>query len=445
MAIATTSVFLIATLSLHSFAEFSLILPGIYVPACTVMGIAFAMSEAHKTKRIRRSQKRSRLDLAKNSQRTSPKTSQAPAVCLLAALGLVLVGTYFNRPRIIADAIQHRLNQWSFDALEAETTLNSIVRDGESALQHYPHDGQLNLVMGKAYVEKFRWQTYRQSPQGRTFWDATHPQVFRAQFFALLKRENIDIKVLFNDPEQLTSLTSALVCWRKAHLMLPLDWRPHLSLTELDFVDLKTQKTSFHLDKLQTLAFNRPKVLTNAGLIAIAYPGPEEAFPIFKTALKSSPRQLNIIFPVALKQYGTRIIAEPFLPQHAPSLLELVNSYSASNPNPQIVDGIWKQISAALPLMPDSNRQKPLIAAEVFRREGNLKGEIDSLRSAVSMSPLNADIRYQYAQALLNDKQYAAAREQINRCIQQQPNDIPFQEFRDLIDESLPSMPGTIR
>lgn len=443
LSIASTLVFMIAALSLHSLAEFSLILPGIYVPACTVIGIAFAMSETHKSKRARRSKKRSRLELAKDSRKINKSTRQASTIFLAIAFGLVLVGTYFNRPRIAADSIQHRLTQWSFDSLEAETTLNSILRDGEAALQKYPNDGQLNLVMGKAYIEKFRWQTYRQSPQGRLFWDATHPQVFRAQFFYRSKRENISFEAFLNDPERVNSLVQSLDCWRKAHFLLPLDWRPHFSLAELDFVRLDTQQTSFHLNKLQTLALNRPKVLTNSGIIALAYPGPDEAFPIFKRALACSPDQISIIFPIALKQYGTRVVAEPFLPLHAPTLLQLANSYSSVNPNPLIVDGIWKQISAALPLMPDSNRQKPLIAAEAFRREGNIQGEISSLRTAVTLNPLNTDIRFQYAQALLKDNQTANAREQINTCIRQQPKKMQFQEFRDSLDESLPPLPAT--
>ena len=445
LSIASTSVFLIAALSLHSFAEFSLILPGIYIPACTIMGIAFAMGETHKSKRLRRSKKRSRFDPAKVSTKSTNKSSQASTAFLVVALGLVLVGTYFNRPRITADDIQHRLTKWSFDSLEAETTLDSIVRDGESALQKYPNDGELNLVMGKAYVERFRWQTYRQNPQGRSYWNTTHPQIFRAQFFARSKRENINTKAFIDDPDRLASLTQALACWRKAHRLLPLDWRPHMSLAELDFVELETQQTSFHLNKLQTLAFNRPKVLTNAGIIALAYPGPDEAFPIFKRALACSTDQLNIIFPIALQQYGTRVVEEPFLPQHAPSLLQLANSYSSANPDPQIVDGIWKQIRVALPLMPDSNRQKPLIAAEAFRREGDVKGEIESLRTAVTLNPLNTDIRFQYAQALSKDKQFANAREQINTCIRQQPNKTQFQEFRDLLDENLPASPETLQ
>jgi hypothetical protein len=58
------------------------------------------------------------------------------------------------------------------------------------------------------------------------------------------------------------------------------------------------------------------------------------------------------------------------------------------------------------------------------------------------MNPLNAEIRFQYAKALFQDKQYVQAREQINTCIRQQPDKAPFNDFRKLLEQSLPALPN---
>lgn len=440
--IAVCLAFLLAAIILHSFVEFSLFLPGIYIPVCLILGIGCAMVNLQPTKKRRRSKRRSRLERAKESHTNQTNSPLLPALCLGTSAALVLIGMYYNRPRTAAETLQSELSQWSFESEGAENALNSIVSKGEAALQKFPRDGQLNLVMGKVYVEKYRWHTYRSAPTGRAAWDATNPLIARAQYFRRSKQETLNINSLLNDNERSEALSKALNCWRMAHHMMPLDWRPHLALAELDFVDFKYQDTEFHLDKLKSLAFNRPKVLTNAGIVATIYPGKEAAFSLFKRAMESAPNQTSTILPIALDQFGSRVVEAPFLPQHAPTLLQIANRFSAANADPKFLDAIWKQISDSLPLLPDSDRQKHLIAAELFRRNGDLKGEIDSLRSAVTMNPLNAEIRFQYAKALFQDKQYVQAREQINTCIRQQPDKATFNDFRKLLEQSLPALPN---
>jgi len=440
IALATT--FLLASIVLHSFVEFSLFLPAIYLPTCLVLGIAFAMANQSISKKRRRSKRRSRVEKARESVNAKSDSSLMPMFCLAASGFLVLTGMFYNRPRTASETIQAELERWSFEQEQAEIALNAIVAKGEKALKQFPRDGQLNLVMGKVYVEKYRWLSYRMAPTGKAAWDASHPLVARAQFFRRSKQETLNIETLLEDPERAGTLTSAYRCWLMAHHMLPLDWRPHLALAELDFVDFKDQDSEFHLNQLQTLAFNRAKVLTNAAIVALIYPGKDAAFPLFKRAMESSPSQFSTILPIALAQFGSRVVEEPFLPQHAPTLLQIANRLESSNTDPKLsnsnmIDQLWKQIANALPLMPNSDRQKPLIAAELFRREGDLKGEIDSLRSAVIMNPLNAEIRFQFAQALFKDKQFVQAREQINTCIRQQPDKTPFADFRKQLEESL--------
>lgn len=441
-AIAVCMSFLLAAIILHSFVEFSLFLPAVYMPVSLVLGIAFSMSNLQPTKKRRHSKRRSRLERARDAQTNQSESYLIPSICLATSAALVVIGMYYNRPRTAAEAIQSELNQWSFEQEEAETSLNTIINKGESALQKFPRDGQLNLVMGKAYVEKYRWLTYKSAPTGRAAWDATNPQIARAQFFRRSKQETLTISTLLNDSERSEALISAINCWRVAHQMMPLDWRPHLALAELDFVDFGHQDTEFHLNKLQSLAFNRAKVLTNAGIVALVYPGKDMAFSMFKRAMESSPTQVATILPIAIPQFGNQVVERPFLPQHAPTLLQVANRFAAAKADPLLLDAVWKQISDALSLLPDSDRQKPLIAAEVFRRDGNLKGEIDSLRSAVTMNPLNADIRFQYAQALFQDKQFVQAREQINTCLRQQPDKAAFSDFRRLLEQSLPPLPN---
>lgn len=441
-AIAVSLAFLLAAITLHGFVEFSLFLPAIYIPVCVVLGIATAMMELQPSKKRRRTKRRSRIDRVKESQTQQSNSQLLPILCLATSGCLVLVGMYFNKPRSAAESIQSELNRWSFEQENAESSINAIVAKGEKALQQFPNDGQLNLVMGKLYVEQYRWLTYRLAPTGQAAWEATNPQVTRAQYFRRSKQETLTVDSLLADPERSQTLTKALNCYRTAHQTMPLDWRPHLSLAELDFVDFENQHTQLHLEKLETLAFNRAKVLTNAGIVALVYPGKDLAFALFKRAMESSPAQVTVILPISISQFGNRIVEEPFLPQHAPTLLQLANRFSETKADPAITEAVWKQIADALPNMPDSDRQKALIAAQVFRRSGNLKGEIDSLRTAVTMNPLNADIRFQYAKSLFEDKQFVQAREQINTCIRQQPDKKSFVDFRDMLERSLPSLPN---
>ncbi len=444
LAIATATIFLLTSTALHSFVDFSLFLPGIYLPFCLILGIAFANSELQIAKRRRKSKRRSRLERARDNNQTNEGTNNYSYILPLAiAVGLVAIGTYFNQPRTAADQLQAELNDWSFEQEQAETKLEGIIARGERELAKFPNDGHLNIVMGRAYTGRFRWLQYRLAPTGKAAWDATTPIFSRDSYFRRSKTENLNIQTLLSDPEQSEALTKAYACWHKAHQMLPLDWRPHLALAELDFVQFDQERTAFHLNALQSLAFNRAKLLTNAGIIALIYPGKESAFPLFKRAMESKPTELNSIFNIALMQYGQDIVNQPFLPQHAPSLLQLVKRYETPTADPVIVEGLWKSISQAIPNLPDSDRQKALIAAEVARRQGDLKGEVDQLRLAVVANPLNAEIRFSYAQALFRAKQYVQAREQINTCLRQQPDKQEFVKFKEQLQQSLPSLPST--
>jgi tetratricopeptide (TPR) repeat protein len=155
--------------------------------------------------------------------------------------------------------------------------------------------------------------------------------------------------------------------------------------------------------------------------------------------MQADPNEAKTIFPIALMQFGNRIAEPGFLPNDAPTLIQLANNYERQSPDPAILESLWRNIGESLPLLPDTDRQKPLIAAEYYRRQGKVKEEIDSLKNAVRLNPTNAEIRFSYAQALVKGNQPALARDQINTCIRQRPDNKEFLLFRDNLLKTSPT------
>lgn len=429
-------VFLCSTLILHNLVDFSLILPGIYLPACLAIGILFAATERDVPQRRKR--KRTALSsLPKTVQTTVRKHLLFPVLLLIPVTAILAISPSFIAPRSIAEQLQTSLDNWQYDAINSEEKLDEILREGESAITRFPNDGQLNQVLGRAYTEKFRLLQYNSTTKSATSWNNTNVAITRIRFLQRIKTEQINLSTFFTSKSEADTLRRSHNHWQKASAALPLDWRPHIALAELDFVDFEHEHTFLHLEKLKSLAFNRPKVLTNAGLLALAYPGKDQAFELFKRSLESSPSQLQLIFPIAYRQFGKRIVNEPFLPLDPISLLQLTETKNSAPIHPETLDGIWDLIEVSLPQLSDDNRQKAIIAAELYRYRGNKELEIASLRQAVTMSPIDTELRVRYAEALAEDKQYRLALEQIETCLRQRPNDAELKTIKVRIEQQV--------
>jgi tetratricopeptide (TPR) repeat protein len=354
-------------------------------------------------------------------------------------LGLLLLGTYSTLPRAATESLFQSAKAWHFETDEGEEKLQQIVSRGDELLKKYPDDGELNMVMANVYTNQYRWIRYSTTPAGKPYWDNTLPLFLRAEYFDRSRRENLTVQSLLNNQATSLALANAWNCWNKAHRYLPLDWRPHRGLTELDFVNFDYQATELHVKSLTQLAFNQPKTLTAVGITALTFPGKDTAFLAFQKAMQADPNEAKTIFPIALMQFGNRIAEPGFLPNDAPTLIQLANNYERQSPDPAILESLWRNIGESLPLLPDTDRQKPLIAAEYYRRQGKVKEEIDSLKNAVRLNPTNAEIRFSYAQALVKGNQPALARDQINTCIRQRPDNKEFLLFRDNLLKTSPT------
>ncbi len=432
--LAPASIFLFSSLALHSFVDFSLVLPGIYLPACLAIGIFFAISEQKHP--LRRQRKRTRTKTNTNDRQNHPqKLALLPWLPLLTAAAMLAFSSNWVIPRSQAEQLQSSFNDWRYDQDNATEELENILLKGEQALKLAPNDGQLNIILGKAYVEKFRLLRFNALPKSAASWNTTNLFLIRVNYLERLRTEQVNVDSFFSRKEEADCLTRARHCWRNAHFTLPLDWRPHVALVELDFVDFNIEQSRFHLEKLKILAFNRPKVLTHAGLLALAYPGKDMAFELLQRSLESSPSQLQLIFPIAYQQFGSRVVNEPFLPKDPISLLQLAQQESTAKLEASVVDGIWKQIEQSLPNLPDSNRQKAIISALVYQHQGNRTQQIASLRQAVTMSPVDTDLRLKYAKALLEDNQHKTALEQIETCLRQRPDSEELKALKVMIQQ----------
>jgi tetratricopeptide (TPR) repeat protein len=438
-ALALALTFLLTSVGLQSFVDFSLLLPGIFLPTCLIVGIGFAKADLFTKKKRSRSKRKSRLEKAKSRDEEATSSRKLSFIFPLVTLGLLLLGTYSTLPRAATESLFQSAKAWHFETDEGEEKLQQIVSRGDELLKKYPDDGELNMVMANVYTNQYRWIRYSTTPAGKPYWDNTLPLFLRAEYFDRSRRENLTVQSLLNNQATSLALANAWNCWNKAHRYLPLDWRPHRGLTELDFVNFDYQATELHVKSLTQLAFNQPKTLTAVGITALTFPGKDTAFLAFQKAMQADPNEAKTIFPIALMQFGNRIAEPGFLPNDAPTLIQLANNYERQSPDPAILESLWRNIGESLPLLPDTDRQKPLIAAEYYRRQGKVKEEIDSLKNAVRLNPTNAEIRFSYAQALVKGNQPALARDQINTCIRQRPDNKEFLLFRDNLLKTSPT------
>jgi hypothetical protein len=432
-AIGSSLLFLTVSLGIHSISDFSIILPALFLPTAMIVGISFAaldLKPATKTKTKRRTPS----NLKSNSGQTPGfrlKISHAkewPNWLLFAPAFLLAIGVVFVRPKAAAESVNHAVESWSEKVETSSRDLNGIIAAGEKQLSQFPNEGELNMAMAKAYTQLYRlsMRDQKQIP-----WEDTLPVYARDAFYKRNRIENLNVDELLQNPAASEALKKARQCWLRAHYALPLDWRPHWGLVELDFVEEDRSNSPQHLDHLRVLARNRPDLLLTAGIASLDYPGQESSFAILKQVAADYIRKAPAVLKVAYQAFGDRAFSDDFIPHDSNIMLHLSETIPNLNATPASLKVFWDTIHKLTQNLSDQDRNKSTLLAYYYHETGDIENEYLTLNEAVNRSPMNTYVRYLLARNLILRKEFDKAETHVEFCLRQEPAKKEFLQLRD--------------
>ncbi|MBN8604470.1 MAG: O-antigen ligase family protein [Planctomycetes bacterium] len=425
-AIGSALLFIVISLGLHSLIDFSLILPGIYLPIAILIGIGLAVENDSPSLTKSSRKKSSRKYTSSNTDETEKR--YIPSFVLLLPCLTFAIAFAAIRPKVSSESFSHLLEQWSEKHEDSTKNLLAIIREGETQLKTFTNEGELNISMAKAYTQLYR-VTMRDQKQ--MAWEDTLPLYARDSFYKRNRIENLNVDELLQNPTASDALKKARLCWLRAHYALPLDWRPHWGLVELDFVDTDNSNSAAHLDHLRVLARNRPELLMTASIASLDYPGPDSAFTMLKQVAGDYTLKAPAVLKVAYRAFGDRALSEEFVPPQASIMLYLAESLPSINASPDSLKIFWNTIYQHLQKLPNQDRNKSTLLAYYYHETGDIENEYLTLLEAVNRSPMNTYTRYLLAKNLILRKELDKAEVHIEFCLRQEPAKKEFLQLRD--------------
>lgn len=432
-AIGSSLLFLTVSLGIHSISDFSIILPALYLPTAIIVGISFAAldlkpSTKSKTKRRTHSNSKSNSGQNPDFRLKITHSKEWPSWLLFAPSLLIVIGVIFARPKAAAESVNHAIESWSEKAETSAQDLKSIIAAGEKQLSWFPYEGELNIAMAKAYTQLYRLSI---RDQKKIPWKDTLPVYARDTFYKRNRIENLNVDELLQNPVASEALKKARQCWLQAHYSLPLDWRPHWGLVELDFVEDDRSNSPYHLDHLRVLARNRPDLLLTAGIASLDYPGQESSFNVLKQVAADYIRKAPAVLKVAYQAFGERAVSDEFIPPNSYIMLHLSETISNVNASPTSLRVFWNTIYDLTQKLPDADRNKSTLLAYYYHETGDVENEYLTLNEASNRSPMNTNIRYLLAKNLIQRREFDKAETHVDFCLRQEPAKKEFLQLRD--------------
>lgn len=441
-AVGSCLLYLTISLGIHSISDFSLILPALYLPVAIIIGISFATLDLKSSSKARSKRRKPSSTSSQQGFKLKIQTPTSWSVWLgLTPSLLILIGMFFIRPKAAAELTERQMDRWSVETDSNGDHLKEIIAQGETQLARFPNEGELNMAMAKAYTQLYRILI---RDQAKLAWEQTLPVFTRDTFYKRSRIENLSVDKLLENPEATAALKKAELCWLRAHYALPLDWRPHWGLVELDFVGQNGNQSPEHLEHLRVLARNRPELLLTAGIAAIDYPGRDSAIPILKQVATDYVRKAPIVLKVAYQAFGDQAFSDEFIPEDSNVMLNLAENIQVVNATPKSLTKFWQTILKHAEKLSDDDRNKSTLLAYCYHETGDIENEYQTLNKAIERSPMNTYIRYLLAKNLIRRKEFEKAETHIEFCLRQEPAKKEFLQLKDQLNRERVPVPAIV-
>lgn len=249
----------------------------------------------------------------------------------------------------------------------------------------------------------------------------------RAIYHTLAKDEVVQPESVLMDHQSMEVLAAAREHALAALLKSPLSAEARFRLIQLDFISpAATQLTPELLEQLTVLRSRNPAVLADAAYMALLNPGPEYAAPLTRLAIQLNPGMTKRIWPVltSAKQFE---IARRGLPEDPSVYITVLESFPTMDPTwrRQLLTDSLEMVNETLAQNRDYAQH--VVAGRIAVLIGNWQAAADSFEAAVDIDPTKPEIRFKWALALEQLGETEAFKQQLKRCILQDPQNATYQ------------------
>ncbi len=459
---------LVISQAVHSFFDFALIVPAVFLPAGLMIGMVYGAarnkSSADKENvdelSIGISHRVSSQRLPKvEGPRFSNLVEQAPLAAVpmkrvgsketvsifIGCVGLMMLLWSSIRP-IEAMYRVDNMNRWLQD--QTKVTRASRIGSpsaylaglwGTPSISIYQVPDALR-IMGESVLYVFRSQRLDQldSIPGETAsvtWEKTSPLLIRLaiaekQALAIENGESketfeksVALDSVFGGAKQLARWEKARELIEKAHLQSPLDWRLTWGRLLLDR-KLSVSEWNGWFDRSCMVSRHRPDTLFQIGVLGWqAAKDRDHVYPLWKSVMQLAywlaPGVASII---AMDSSDSDVPTEifPQIPYYLGAIA--ANPFDATR-FPRTNNRLWERIGeSAIEMRPsDPNRYTWLASAAAHF--GQTEKELEYLGESVNLSPMNKDLRMKFADRLATAGEFKAAIENAEICRSLAPDD----------------------
>lgn len=458
---------LIVSQLLHSFVDFALILPSLFLPAALLLGILFGAAkernkfdvkavtstyeELKSTHSSRSSSTRvSRIKVVQELPTQSAIPQQSPTnrfgriisfACIVSAALFLYVGLEPLQHLARAEKMESWLkkqnrelpqnrdpNPSSFLAGLWGRTGNTIL-EAPDAMRMIAEGlvYEFQLVRIKELEEESGMSRQLASDNSAAFAVRLGMAGKQAELEALPTPKKLDIdqrRLFLGSNEQLLRWEKSLNLIREAQKLCPLDHRLIWDRLVLDYqIDLR--KWNGWLDRSRILNLNKPNRLFQLGLIARRVAGDNaKSEALWSDAFKLSTYRVPAAATILAADTPDDSVPIEIFPADPAILNQLLMTPFDPTRFPKTNARLWERIESAAEQLSVDHTHRAVWLAAVASQKGDKELELQYLEEAVRINPLNRIVRLQWVDRLSQAGQLTLALQQAEYCLSLVPDDV---------------------
>lgn len=468
---------LLVSQSIHSFVDFSLVLPALYLPCALVFGmvlgatrerlrmnesmaytttsytassgttsrrITVGSSSESKSKGSR--QERTSSSLATTSQVAVESTQPKSVGWGSVAVGLVGVFFFLMSGLIPLDALSRTkaMSDWLRDndqedlAYRVGSPSDFLAgKWGDPWISIYRVPDALRMISESLIYEfqlvKFEELQSEFGQQRKVALEESKPIMVRlglSEKVAEIKQENqsatmqrVAMETYIGGEKQLRRWTKALSLVRQAQLSSPLDWELMWARLLLDY-DIEIGRWNGWMERTRILGQHVPqKLFQLAVLTRRAGKDREKSEELWQQVMKMSPSRFTAVASVIATDTADEDIDLDSFPQQPAVMRSLhVNPFTADK-FPITYERLWERLGKLAEAMPLDHPHRAFWMAKTAEYYGDTEKELEFLEEVVRRNPLQKEARLEWVNKLTAAGEFDLAQTQAEYCLTLSPDD----------------------
>ncbi len=452
---------LLITAGLHSFFDFSLIIPACFVTAAVLLGSIYGDCRGEKSNGsfggTQRTSSRRRLtdvsrglDASKSNAKAEPKPSRRSLGRIEQLVLIALTAAIFSLFQLYSisalDSMGRadRMRFWNSRqqklqsqqrASSPSVILAGIWGENKDRIDTCP---DALRILGFSVLNEYQWQRTIDLEKAlnlttKKATDLASPTITHVALLPIAADRKA-VEQFFQSDAQMRRWEKSDELLVKALLQSPLDWRVNFGLFMLDY-DLKSAEKENFARRLNRIALHRPSFLIRVATIEKSSGRDEEALSLYRNALQGSIGYDNAISQLLKQSYQDGEIPMDLFLDDVPHLLR-VASYFPRNEYPiSHAEALMRAEKLAIGL-PRSDSERSIYLAKIAADRKDFEAVAEHSAEAIRRNPGMWRLRLDLANAALEMGNITAAEEQLTVLLYQASSEAVVQELQKRIEKA---------